>query len=124
MFLKNSAWQREHVGLPVSILINQIELLWWVSWEHTVAASLYYNSARSIYSLVIKAKGAASDANGSNYVDYSVPSTFLKSLCVCGFMFVCSPGSIPSDFLGTEVRPQRRTRVGTFVALPVRQALL
>lgn len=80
-----------HLSLPVSILINSIECLWWVSREHTVAASLHYNSAGSIYSLVIKARGATSDANGSNYVDYSVPSTCLKSLCVCGFMFVWSP---------------------------------
>lgn len=53
-----------------------------------MAASLYYNSARSTYSLVIKAKGATSDANESSYVNDSIPSTFLKSLCVCGCGFV------------------------------------
>lgn len=53
-----------------------------------MAASLYYNSARSTYSLVIKATGATSDANESGYVDYSVPSTILKRLYVCGLMLV------------------------------------
>lgn len=53
-----------------------------------MAASLYYNSARSTYSLVIKARGATSDANESSHVDYSVSSTILKRLCVCGFVFV------------------------------------